>query len=111
MTPTMSQSSDTTVGLIRELAAALTAVLDPELGLDVVELGLVYEIGVQAGNAHIVLGVTTPACPYSRRLAEEVADVARFTPGVREVDVTVTFTPTWSPAMMSAEAQGLMGWR
>lgn len=93
------------------IAAALERVIDPELGLNVVDLGLVYGIDVEDGLVDVELGVTTPSCPYARRLAEDAADAARTVPGVTEVDVTLELEPPWAPTMLSERARTMLGWR
>lgn len=89
---------------------ALHDVIDPELGIDVVDLGLVYELEVKEGAAHLVLGVTTPSCPFSASLAEEARAVLSSLPDVATVEVRLTTKPAWSPEMMSAQARRLLGW-
>ncbi len=93
------------------IAAALERVIDPELGLDVVALGLVYGIEVDEEGVAIELGVTTPSCPYSRTLAEDAAAAALNVPGVASADVALSFEPSWTPDMLSDRARTLLGWR
>lgn len=95
----------------RRVAIALERVIDPELGLNVVDLGLVYAIDVDDGFVMVDLGVTTPSCPYSHRLAEDTAASALNLPGVTGVDVTLVFEPAWDPSMLSDRARELLGWR
>jgi metal-sulfur cluster biosynthetic enzyme len=93
------------------VAAALERVIDPELGIDIVDLGLVYGVEVEDGSVHIDLGVTTPACPFSRQLAEDAAAAVLAVPGVETADVTLCFEPPWSPEMLSERARRRLGWR
>lgn len=95
----------------RRVAVALERVIDPELGLNVVDLGLVYGIEVEDGLVMVDLGVTTPSCPYSHRLAEDTAAVALNLPGVDGVDVSLVFDPAWEPSMLSDRARRMLGWR
>ncbi len=93
------------------VAAALEDVIDPEVGLNLVELGLIYGIGIVEGCVVVDLGVTTPSCPYSHRLADDAAAAVRGVPGVACVDVSLRLDPAWVPAMLSDRARLLMGWR
>ncbi len=93
------------------VAAALERVIDPELGIDIVDLGLVYGVEVEGGRAHVELGVTTPACPFSRQLAEDAAAAVLAMPGVEAADVTLCFEPPWSPEMLSERGKRRLGWR
>ncbi len=88
---------------------ALRAVIDPELGINVVDLGLVYGVEIDGDRVRVVMTVTTPACP----LGEYFADVVRSTvqsrlPGVRQVDVEIVSEPRWNPSMMSEDAKSLL---
>lgn len=93
------------------VAAALERVIDPELGIDIVDLGLVYGVEVEDGRVHVDLGVTTPACPFWRQLAEDAAAAVLAVPGVETADVTLRFDPPWSPEMLSERAKQRLGWR
>ena len=87
------------------LRDALRDVLDPELGYNIVDLGLVYGIGIEGGLVDVAMTMTTPGCPaqdyivggVERRLADE--------PGVTGVFVTVVWDPAWSPRLMSPAAK------
>lgn len=103
-------TTDTPVAA-RRIAVALERVIDPELGLNVVDIGLIYGIDVDDGFVMVDLGVTTPSCPYSQRLAEDTAAAALNVPGVDGVDVTLVFDPAWEPSMLSDRARQLLGWR
>ena len=93
------------------VAAALERVIDPELGLNIVDIGLVYGIDVEDGSVLIELGVTTPSCPYPHRLAEDAATAALQLPGVTGADVALTLHPAWDPVMLSEQARRILGWR
>lgn len=91
---------------------AMHSVIDPELGINVVDLGLVYSAEASDGNVRIVMTMTTPACPlhsYIRESAERVLR-KRF-PELRSVSVEIVWDPPWSPAMMSALAKKQLGWQ
>src|SRR5512134_3803098 len=85
---------------------ALRLVIDPEIGIDIVALGLVYRVEVTDGNAHVDLTMTTPACPLSEYVTETAeATIWQQVPGIRSVDVQLVWEPPWRPDMMSDEAR------
>jgi len=93
-----------------DLLRALRVVVDPELGVDVVSLGLVYAAERDGDRAHVVMTMTSPACP----LGEAIADDARtaietMVAGVRHADVELVFEPPWTPERMSPEARRQLG--
>lgn len=93
------------------VAAALERVIDPELGIDIVDLGLVYAIEIVDDAVHVDLGVTTPACPFIRQLAEDAAAAVLAISGVERADVALCLDPPWSPQMLSARGRRRLGWR
>lgn len=81
---------------------SLRAVIDPELGENVVDLGLIYFVAVDdRSTAHVVMTTTTRGCPAAGYLKDGVERAARAVPGVTAVEVAMTYDPPWSPAMMS----------
>jgi len=96
-----------TAELVRE---ALKEVYDPELYYNIVDLGLVYDIQCQEdGRVHILMTLTTPACPIGPMVAEQIQENVGLLPGVKDVDVEFTFDPMWTPDMMSDEAKADLG--
>ncbi len=94
-----------------QILQALHEVIDPEIGVNVVDLGLVYSVDVQGNAVHIAMTMTTPACPLHEYISEAAkAAVQRHVPEVQSVDVEIVWDPPWSPAMMSAEAKRQLGW-
>ena len=95
------------------ILAAMRQVHDPELMVNVVDLGLVYGIGVDEvdgkTNIHIIMTMTTPACPFGPELIQEVKDAVGRLEGVRKVDVEITLSPPWSPDRMTEEARDELG--
>ena len=89
---------------------ALRAVIDPELGINLVDLGLVYDVAVSDGIAYITLTVTTPACPLGNYLEDQVRWAVLKLPGILGVEVEVVLEPRWSPALMSDAARRTLGW-
>ena len=89
----------------------LRTVMDPELGLNIVDLGLVYESDVHAGVAHVLMTTTSPACPIGSFLEDQVRWALLEVPGVIDVEVEVTHEPAWSPTLMSSAARDALGWK
>lgn len=87
------------------LADGLRSVIDPEVGLDVVALGLIYDLRVEDGEATVRLTMTTPACPLSNLLRRQVGGVLQRTPGLRRGVVELVWDPPWSPDMVEPEAR------
>lgn len=92
------------------IAQALRLVIDPELGYNIVDLGLVYEIATEAGGVvAITMTTTTKGCPATGYLKEGARDAAWGVPGVEFVDVRLTYEPPWHPGMMSEAAKEHLG--
>ena len=93
--------------------SALKQVRDPELMVNVVDLGLIYGIAVEAAgeksNLGVMMTMTTPACPYGPQLLSDVRDALLALEGAGEVKVEVTLTPPWSPEMMTESARDELG--
>lgn len=90
---------------------ALRDVLDPELGINVVDLGLVYGVTIEGDRVEVVLTMTSPACPLGGQLrSEAAAAVRRAAPAARHVDVRIVLDPPWHPGLMSAAARRQLGW-
>jgi metal-sulfur cluster biosynthetic enzyme len=88
---------------------ALRLVIDPELGYNIVDLGLVYAVLVNAGVVNIVMTTTTRGCPATNYLKEGARDAAWSVPGVESVDVVLTYDPPWEPEKMSPAAKAHLG--
>jgi metal-sulfur cluster biosynthetic enzyme len=84
---------------------ALKAVIDPEIGLNIVDLGLVYGTEVTDGVAHVTMTLTTMGCPLTELLHQQCTLVLTRLPNVDDVDVEFTFSPPWTTDMMSEEAR------
>lgn len=95
------------------ILGALRQVRDPELLVNVVDLGLIYGIGVEEtgdrSNVRIVMTMTTPACPFGPELVAEVKKVVADLPGTGEVEVQLTMSPPWTPDRMTEEARDELG--
>jgi metal-sulfur cluster biosynthetic enzyme len=95
-----------------DILDALRNVIDPEIGINIVDLGLVYEAEIRAGHVHVVMTMTTAACPLGESIAEEAQKTIRErVPGVTTVSVDLVWEPPWQPSMMSAAARERLGWK
>ena len=95
---------------IDDVEDALTNVIDPELGLDFVELGLVYDVEVDGGKVDITFTLTTPACPIGPQVSEQMVEFVSELEGVDEVVTNMVFAPPWSPDKMSEDAKFALGY-
>jgi metal-sulfur cluster biosynthetic enzyme len=94
---------------VDDVTEALTNVIDPELGLDFVELGLVYDIEVDGGKVAITFTLTTPGCPIGPQVTEQMQEFVGELPGVESVEPRMVFTPPWTPERMSEDAKFALG--
>ncbi len=94
---------------VEDVTDALRDVIDPELGLDFVELGLIYDVEVDAGDVHITYTLTSPGCPIGPQVSEQMVEFVSELDGVNEVRSTMTFSPPWTPDLMSEDAKFALG--
>ena len=93
-----------------DITEALSNVIDPELGLDFVELGLVYDVAIDGGKVDITFTLTTPACPIGPQVSEQMIEFVGDLEGVTEVRPHMTFQPPWTPDNMSEDAKFALGY-
>ena len=94
----------------QEVTEALKAVDDPELGIDIINLGLVYEIKVnESGDVHIEYSLTTMGCPIGPMIEEQMKDVSAPIEGIGEFSAELVFDPPWSPDKMTPLARSALG--
>lgn len=92
--------------LTDDIIAALKSVYDPEIPVDIYELGLIYKVDVSDGRDVLIdMTLTAPGCPVAGTMPEMVADAVRSVEGVGDVKVNMTFDPPWDAGMMSDEAR------
>jgi len=92
-----------------EVLEALSNVIDPELGLDFVELGLIYGVEINEGDVHVTFTLTTPGCPIGPQVTEQIDEFVGEVEGVKSVSSEMVFTPPWSPERMSEDAKFALG--
>jgi FeS assembly SUF system protein len=93
-----------------EIVEALKTVYDPEIPVNIYELGLIYDIDIQAeGAVQVKMTLTSPGCPVAGSLPGEVRDKVAGVPGVTSVDVELVWDPSWNPSMMSEAARLELG--
>ena len=93
------------------IANTLCDVYDPEMGVSIVDLGLVYDIRVDEGDrVEIDLTLTGPGCPVGPRIISDIQQTLDLFLGVKDVKVNLVWSPPWSPSMMSEEAQDELGY-
>ena len=95
---------------VEEVTEALTNVIDPELGLDFVELGLVYEVEVDGGEVDVTFTLTSPGCPIGPQVSDQMKEFVGELEGVTEVRPHMTFSPPWTPDRMSEDAKFALGY-
>jgi|SRR5687768_7305908 metal-sulfur cluster biosynthetic enzyme len=88
---------------------ALKVVEDPELGMDIVELGLVYDVEVDGPKVHVTYSLTSMGCPVGPLIEQQIAETVSEMPGVEEVEPELTWSPPWSPEKMSDDAKFILG--
>ena len=94
---------------VDEVTDALRDVIDPELGLDFVELGLIYEVAVDSSTVHVTFTLTSPGCPIGPQVSEQIEEFVSELDGVEDVQTTMTFSPPWTPELMSEDAKFALG--
>ena len=92
-----------------EVVEALREVEDPELGMDIVELGLMYDVEVEGPRVKVIHSLTSIGCPAGPMIQEGIHDAAASVPGVEEVEVELTWDPPWTPDRMSEDAKFILG--
>ena len=94
-----------------QVREALKHVIDPELGINIVDLGLVYEVEVsEEGSVHIDYTLTTMGCPIGPLIEHQMQSLLANVAGVKEVEAEMVLRPPWSPEMMSEEAKAALGY-
>ena len=95
---------------VDDVEAALSNVIDPELGLDFMELGLIYGIEIEGSDVHVTFSLTSPGCPIGPQVSEQIEEFVGELDGVESVGVEMTFVPPWTPELMSEDAKFALGY-
>ncbi len=103
----MATETKTTEDNVRD---ALREVYDPELGINLVDLGLIYEISVENGVADITQTLTSPGCPMGPEIVTNVRRAVSQFDDIEDVQVHIVFSPPWHPSMMSDDAKDELGY-
>jgi metal-sulfur cluster biosynthetic enzyme len=94
---------------VEDVTDALRDVIDPELGLDFVELGLIYDVEIEGGTVRVTYTLTSPGCPIGPQVSEQIEEFVGELDGVEDVQSTMTFSPPWTPELMSEDAKFALG--
>jgi metal-sulfur cluster biosynthetic enzyme len=94
---------------VEDVTDVLRDVIDPELGLDFVELGLIYDIEIEGSTVRVTYTLTSPGCPIGPQVSEQIEEFVMELDGVDEVQPTMTFSPPWTPERMSEDAKFALG--
>ena len=106
----MKFTDDQIADIGEEIITVLKSVYDPEIPVDIYELGLVYDVQISDdADVKIIMTLTTPNCPVAETLPQEVKDKVAEVENVNEVELELTFEPTWNKDMMSEEAKFELG--
>jgi metal-sulfur cluster biosynthetic enzyme len=92
-----------------EVIEALRAVEDPELGMDIVDLGLLYDVEIDGPKIKVIHSLTSMGCPAGPMIQEDIVNVASAVEGVEEVEIELTWEPPWTPDRMSDDAKFILG--
>ena len=92
-----------------EVLELLRTVEDPELGMDVVDLGLVYEVEIEGSKAKVLYSLTSMGCPAGPLIAGDMEGAVRQVEGIEDVELELTFDPPWTPDRMSDDAKFILG--
>ena len=93
------------------IVAALERVVDPEVALNIVDVGLVYGVTVAASQVHVRLTMTSAACPVAETIVQDVeSELDRVLPADLQIRVELVWEPPWTPERLSASARRFMGW-
>jgi len=83
--------------------------IDPELGINIIDLGLIYAVNIDDTRVSVLMTVTTPGCPLDSYFIKDITDKVKSLKGVSAVSVELTFDPPWNPSKMSEESRELLG--
>lgn len=106
----MAETNAATDQLRDAALTELRGVIDPEVGINVVDLGLVYGVDVEGGKVRVRMTMTSPTCPLGEQIATDARARVLALPGVAEVEVELVWDPPWSPERLAPPARQALGW-
>ena len=92
-----------------DVVEALRQVEDPELGMDIVDLGLLYDVEIDGPKVKVIHSLTSMGCPAGPMIQDDIRTVASALPGVEDVEIELTWDPPWTPELMSDDAKFILG--
>ena len=109
--PNQKANAETSDAMKEQVYEVLRTIIDPEIGINIVDLGLVYSVELNQGKVRVAMTLTTPACPAGRYLAERAeAAIRQHVTDVESATVEIVWDPPWSLDMMSEQAKQQLGW-
>jgi metal-sulfur cluster biosynthetic enzyme len=102
----MTVPAELTEAAVRD---ALRQVKDPELDMNIIDLGLVYDVAIAGGEVHVNMTLTSPGCPAGPMITNDAYRVVRGLEGVKDVDIEIVWEPYWTPERMDPKVRALMG--
>jgi metal-sulfur cluster biosynthetic enzyme len=102
-------SGESADNICEQIKEALRVVIDPEIGINLVDLGLIYDVTIERGIARVLMSTTTRGCPATDYLHDGVREAASGVSGIDAVEVTLTYDPPWTPDMMTEESKSQLG--
>ena len=103
--------SDGPEALRAPVTAALSRVVDPEVSINIVDVGLIYGVTIDAGNVHVLMTMTSAACPVTELIIEDAEiELDKVVPADLKICIELVWEPPWTPDRMSANAKRFMGW-
>lgn len=108
--PSSPSNGDGRPATVDDVREAIRVVVDPEIGISIVDLGLVYDIEVADGVAKVTYTLTSMGCPVGPLIEAQMQQVVSLLPGVESAEFTMVFKPPWSPELMSDEAKAALGY-
>jgi metal-sulfur cluster biosynthetic enzyme len=109
-TTTASANGDAAPPTSEDVLEAIRVVVDPEIGISIVDLGLVYDVTVEDGVAKVTYTLTSMGCPVGPLIESQMQQVLSLLPGLEGSEFTMVFRPPWGPEMMSDEAKAALGY-
>ena len=108
-TPPQPRSSDQMTETEATVLDAMKSVIDPELMVNIVDLGLIYDVRVNGEKADVSMTLTSPACPAGPQIVHQAKMAVEGVEAINESEITLTMSPTWSPERMTDDARDQLG--